>query len=72
MPALTPLEFADKYRKLKTFLYPQELPAGVAPSYVPPKAGPPRQSNTIGWVNPIGGTCSGRKTSLPAWVNRLA
>lgn len=37
MPALTPLEFADKYRKLKTFLYPQELPAGVAPSYVPPK-----------------------------------
>jgi hypothetical protein len=37
MPALTPLEFADKYRKLETYLYPQELPAGVIPTYVPPK-----------------------------------
>ena len=37
MPVLTPLEFADKYRELETFLYPQELPEGVAPVYVPPK-----------------------------------
>ena len=37
MPALTPLEFANKYRRLETFLYPQELPEGVAPVYVPPK-----------------------------------
>lgn len=37
MPALTPLQFADKYRKMETFLYPQELPAGVAPLYVPPQ-----------------------------------
>ncbi len=41
MPAMTPLEFADKYRKLQTFLYPQELPAGVAPIYVPPQGWTP-------------------------------
>jgi hypothetical protein len=36
MPALTPLEFANKYRRLHTFMYPQELPEGVAPGYAPP------------------------------------
>ncbi len=36
MPPLTPLQFADRYRKMETFLYPQELPTGVTPLYTPP------------------------------------